>query len=201
MRALLWCNGEKPSDRVLTGLVEETILFGVDGGANKAAESGFEVTEVLGDLDSISKGWEGEITELADQSSSDLAKSLILLAQRGFEEIDVVGCEGGSSSHHLGNWAALCEAPAGVTIRLHHEDSITHRIYSEDDTTELHMGVGTRFSVFALSACNSLRIEGARWNLSESPLSLSTAGLHNISQSESVSIGADGILAVLVDRA
>ena len=103
MRALLWCNGEKPSDRVLTGLVEETILFGVDGGADKAAESGFEVTEVLGDLDSISKGWEGEITELADQSSSDLAKSLILLAQRGFEEIDVVGCEGGSSSHHLGS--------------------------------------------------------------------------------------------------
>ena len=69
MRALLWCNGEKPSDRVLTGLVEETILFGVDGGADKAAESGFEVTEVLGDLDSISKGWEGEITELADPVS------------------------------------------------------------------------------------------------------------------------------------
>ena len=201
MRALLWCNGEKPSDRVLTGLVEETILFGVDGGADKAAESGFEVTEVLGDLDSISKGWEGEITELADQSSSDLAKSLVLLAQRGFEEIDVVGCEGGSSSHHLGNWAALCEAPIGITIRLHHEDSITHRIYSEDDTTELQIGGGTRFSVFALSACKSVRIEGARWNLYESPLSLSTAGLHNISQRESVSIGADGILAVIVDRA
>ncbi len=200
MRALLWCNGEMPSDRVLSGLVEEAILFGVDGGAVKAAESGFEVTEVIGDHDSIPKDWEGKMTELADQSSSDLAKSLTLLTHRGYEEIDVVGCEGGSSSHYLGNWAALCEAPAGPTIRLHHEDSVTHRIHSEGGMTELHVGDGNKFSVFALTECNNIRIEGARWELHGSPLSFSTVGLHNISQSDNVSFEADGILAVIVDR-
>ena len=164
MLAMLWCNGETPSDRVIAGLVEGKTVFGVDGGADKAAESGYEVAEALGDLDSISQSWGGKTTELPDQSSSDLAKALNLLTQRGFQEIDVVGCDGGSSSHQLGNWAALCEALAGPTIRLHHEDSVTHRIHSEE--RELHIGEGTQFSVFALTPCNTVRIEGAQWELS-----------------------------------
>jgi len=199
VRALLWCNGETPSDRVTSLIVEGMTVFGVDGGTDLATESGYEVAETLGDLDSISQKWVGKTTELADQSSSDLAKSLNLLAQRGYLEIDVVGCDGGSTSHQLGNWAALCEAQAGPTIRLHHEDSVTHRIHSEEK--ELHIREGTKFSIFALTPCNKVRIKGAQWELQDSPMSLSTKGLHNISKSGSVRIGADGILAVMVDRA
>ena len=198
MRALLWCNGNTPSDTVLTGIHDSATVFGADGGADKAAISGYDVAEVLGDLDSISTGWGDKSTELSDQSSSDLAKSLTLLAQRGYQEIDVVGCEGGSSSHQLGNWAALCEAPSGIAIRLQQEDSVTHRIHSEE--TVLRIPEGTRFSVFALTPCSSVHIEGARWELHGSAMTLSTKGLHNISQSDSVRIGADGILAVMVDR-
>ena len=198
MHALLWCNGETPSDRITSLIIEGVTVFGVDGGTNRATESGYEVAETLGDLDSISQNWVGKTTELADQSSSDLAKSLNLLAQRGYREIDVVGCDGGSSSHQLGTWAALCEAIAGPTIRLHHEDSVTHRIHSEE--RELLIGEGTQFSVFALTPCNTVRIEGAQWELHDSMMSLSTKGLHNVSQSHSVRIAADGILAVMVDR-
>ena len=198
MRALVWCNGDPPSDTTLTGLVNGATIFGIDGGADKASQSGYEVSEVLGDLDSISENWDGQTTELADQSSSDLVKSLNLLAQRGFQEIDVVGCDGGSSSHQLGNWAALCEVLAGPSIRLHHKDSITHRIHSE--YRELKINKGTQFSVFALTSCSKVQIEGAQWEIHNSELSLSTKGLHNVSQSDIVRIGADGILAVMVDR-
>ena len=199
MRALVWCNGDPPSDTILAGLVDGAVIFGIDGGADKASQSGYKVSEVLGDLDSISKDWYGETTELADQSSSDLVKSINLLAQRGFQEIDVVGCDGGSSSHQLGNWAALCEALAGPSIRLHHRDSITHRIHSEQ--RELIISEGTQFSVFALTSCSNVQIEGAQWEIHGSELSLSTKGLHNVSQSEIVRIGADGVLAVMVERA
>ena len=198
MRALVWCNGDTPSEAILAGLIDGATIFGIDGGADKASKAGFEVSEVLGDLDSLSGVWAGQTTELADQSSSDLAKSLNLLAQRGFQEIDVVGCEGGSSSHQLGNWATLCEAIGGPTIRLHHADSIIYRIYSEE--RELSISEGNQFSVFALTPCSNVRIEGAQWELHGSEMSLSTQGLHNTSQSESVKIGADGILAVVVDR-
>ena len=55
MRALVWCNGDPPSDTTLTGLVDGATIFGIDGGADKASQSGYEVSEVLGDLDSISR--------------------------------------------------------------------------------------------------------------------------------------------------
>ena len=73
MHALLWCNGKTPSDMVLTSIADSATVFGADGGADKAAMSGYDVAEVLGDLDSVSNGWEDKSTELADQSSSDLA--------------------------------------------------------------------------------------------------------------------------------
>ena len=47
---MLWCNGETPSDRVIAGLVEGKTVFGVDGGADKAAESGYEVADALATL-------------------------------------------------------------------------------------------------------------------------------------------------------
>ena len=98
MRALLWCNGQPPSDAVVAPLVEGAACFGVDAGADRASEAGYEVKQVLGDLDSTDSSRGRGIThKLADQSSSDLAKSLSLLIERGYTEIEVVGADGGST--------------------------------------------------------------------------------------------------------
>ena len=201
MRALLWCNGQQPSATVLEGLIEGTNCFGVDGGADSAAEAGYEIEQVLGDLDSTdSNRWRDRTHELADQSSSDLAKSLSLLIERGYTEIDIVGSDGGSTSHFLGSWAALCEAPPGAAIRLHHEDSVTHRVHPQDGEREFAVRTGGEFSVFALSPCLSVHLHGARWELDGAPMSLSTEGLHNVGSGESVHIWADGVLVVIVPR-
>ena len=97
MRAILWCNGENPNLNMISKLLEGATLFGVDGGADKAIAAGFEVTEVLGDLDSVNiADWKDRSNILADDSSSDLAKSFGLLLDRGFTEVDVVGIDGGS---------------------------------------------------------------------------------------------------------
>ncbi|MED5159036.1 MAG: thiamine diphosphokinase [Candidatus Thermoplasmatota archaeon] len=201
MRALLWCNGQQPSEAVVGGLLDRAVCFGVDGGADRAAEAGYEVEQVLGDLDSADlHRWRGQTHELADQSSSDLAKSLSLLIERGYTEIDVVGSNGGSTSHFLGSWAALCEAPPGAAIRLHHEDSVTHRVHPKEDGFEFAVSAGGEFSVFALTPCSSVHLHGARWELDGAPMSLSTVGLHNVGSGESVRIRADGILVVIVPR-
>ena len=84
MRAILWCNGENPNLNMISKLLEGATLFGVDGGADKAIAAGFEVTEVLGDLDSVNiADWKDRSTILSDDSSSDLAKSFYLLLDRG----------------------------------------------------------------------------------------------------------------------
>jgi len=202
VRALLWCNGQQPSSHVAEALLQAgSTPFGVDGGADKAARAGIVVEEVLGDLDSVELGqWEGRTHELPDDSSSDLAKSIALLIERGYTEIDVVGSDGGSTDHVLGNWAALCEAPGGARIRLHHEDAVTHRLHPQDGGLELEIREGNEFSVFALSPCSSVHLQGAEWNLDGEALSLSTRGLHNRGTGDVVRIQADGILALIVPR-
>ncbi len=199
MRAVLWCNGETPARELVTPLLEDAELFGVDGGAAKAAAAGFEVAEVFGDLDSVDPAeWKGRSTVLSDDSASDLAKSLSLLQTRGFTEIDIVGIDGGCPDHILGTWAALTEAPAGLDIRLHHAGGITIRAHPQDGALELIIPKGDEFSVFALESCQIVSIEGARWNLSAEPLTFSTRGLHNQSLGQPISIHADGILAVII---
>ena len=199
MRAVLWCNGETPTEELVTPLLEDAILYGVDGGAAKAVAAGYEVSEVLGDLDSVDPSeWDGKSTHLSDDSSSDLAKSLGLLQKRGFTEVDVVGIDGGCPDHILGTWAALTETTAGLYIRLHHAGGITIRAHPEDGALDILIPIGDEFSIFALEACQTVTIKGARWELNAEPLSFSTRGLHNESLGEPISVSADGILAVII---
>ena len=70
MRAVLWCNGETPTEELVTPLLEDTVLYGVDGGAAKAVAAGYEVSEVLGDLDSVDPSeWDGKSTHLDRKSA------------------------------------------------------------------------------------------------------------------------------------
>ena len=198
MRAILWCNGGSPNLTMISELLGDATLFGVDGGADKAKAAGFEVSEVLGDLDSVNReDWQGQSTLLSDDSSSDLAKSLDLLSDRGFTEVDVVGIDGGSPDHLLGTWATLTEAPAGLSIQLHHSGGITKRLHPADGYLDFLIPDGNEFSVFALESCKQVSITGARWNLYSEPLNFSTKGLHNQSIGEKISITTDGILAVI----
>lgn len=201
MRAVLWCNGSAPSRSVIDSVVNGDVsLYGVDGGAEKASECGFDPIEAIGDLDSLDiEKWQGAVRNLPGQSSSDLAKSIGLLIEEGFEEIDVVGVEGGSPDHLLGNWAALSESPHGAIIRLHHEEHVTRRLHPEEGGVEMEIGEGVIFSVFALGT-GKVWLQGARWELTGEVLSFSTRGLHNEGIGGLVSIRSEVVLAVVTPR-
>ena len=198
MRAILWCNGRNPTIEMMEVFDKDIPLFGVDGGADKAKNAGYDVIEVLGDLDSVdSEEWNKKSTELPDPSNSDLAKSLAELASRGFNSIDIVGIDGGSPSHILGNWAALADAPGSLCIRMQHENGTTIRLHPDEGAAEFEAEIGTEFSVFALSKCERVTIGGAKWNLDSQPLDFSTHGLHNLTTETHLKIQADGIIAII----
>ena len=198
MRAVLWCNGDSPNPEMVSNLLDDATLFGVDGGTDKAIAAVFEVSEVLGDLDSVNiADWKGHSTLLSDDSSSDLAKSFVLMSERGFTEVDVVGIDGGSSEHVLGTWAALTEAPPGISIKLHHSSGITKRLHPDDGPLDFVIPKDDEFSVFALEDCKQVTISGGRWNLNSEPMNFSTKGLHNQSLGEEISISTDGVLAII----
>ena len=201
MRAVLWCNGSPPHPSAIDSVISDDVtVFGVDGGADRAAESGIEIVEVLGDLDSVEAGvWSGRSVELLDQGSSDLAKSLTLLIERGFSEIDVLGVDGGDPEHVLGNWAAMLDAPAGASIRMHHESRITTRVHPEEGEFSLEIGPGESFSIFALEP-GKVWVSGSKWEMKGEFLALSSRGLHNEGMGGMVSIRGEGVLAIISRR-
>lgn len=201
MRAVLWCNGDSPSSLVIERVaLEGAELFGVDGGADKARASGYSVGEAIGDMDSLdTESWNGSMNKISGEGNSDLSKSLEVAIQRGFQEIDVIGIEGGSFGHQLGVIGSLAEISGESKVKLHHETGVTHRYHPSMGTMELMIDEGASFSVFALTSCESVYLRGSKWELDGEPMDLSTRGLSNVGKGEAVSISSDGTLALFVE--
>jgi len=201
MRGVLWCNGSIPTESVVEWVLSAGVpIFGVDGGADKAYGMGVEVVEVLGDMDSVDESaWSGRTLSLNEQSFSDLAKSIEELIQRGFDEIEIVGADGGDPSHILGNWAAMNDSPSGARIRIHHEEQVSTRIHPDDGEVSVEFEEGELFSVFAIGT-GKVWITGARWEVDGENLVLSSRGLHNEGTGGVVKIRGEGVLILISSR-
>lgn len=200
MVAVLWCNGEIPSDDLVKKVViEDSRIFGVDGGAEKALSMGVQVEKVLGDLDSINLDkWKKKIEYLPNQNISDFGKSVKYLVDEGFTKVDVIGIDGGSPEHLLGIWGVLSEIKDDIEIILHHENRTSYRIHPNNGVTEKFIERNKKFSIFALTHCENVHLSGAQWNIEGEKLSLSSRGLHNLGIGEKVRIEADGIIVLIV---
>ena len=201
MRGVLWCNGSIPSKSVVEWVLStEAPVFGVDGGADKASSLGIEVIEVLGDMDSVDESsWKGRTIPLNEQSFSDLAKSIEQLMDRGFEEIEIVGADGGDPSHILGNWGSMNDAPSGARIRIHHEEQVSTRIHPDDGEFSAEFENGELFSVFSIGN-GKVWISGARWEVDGENLVLSSRGMHNEGTGGIVKIKGEGVLLLISKR-
>ena len=201
MRGVLWCNGSIPTESVVEWvLTTGAPVFGVDGGSDKAHSCGIEVVEVLGDMDSLDESaWKGRTLPLNEQTFSDLAKSIRELIHRGFDEIEIVGADGGYPSHILGNWAAMNDAPSGARIRIHHEEQVSTRLHPDDEGFSAEFEEGELFSIFAIEA-GKVWISGAKWELHGDDLGLSSRGLHNEGIGDVVNIRGEGVLILVSKR-
>ena len=201
MRGVLWCNGSIPTESVVEWvLTTGAPVFGVDGGSDKAHSCGIEVVEILGDMDSLDESaWKGRTLPLNEQTFSDLAKSIRELIHRGFDEIEIVGADGGDPSHILGNWAAMNDAPSGARIRIHHEEQVSTRLHPDDEGFSAEFEEGELFSIFAIEA-GKVWISGAKWELHGDDLGLSSRGLHNEGIGDVVNIRGEGVLILVSKR-
>ena len=201
MRGVLWCNGSIPSRSVVEWVLStEAPVFGVDGGADKARGLGIDVIEVLGDMDSVDESsWKGMTLPLNEQTFSDLAKSIKQLMDRGFEEIEIVGADGGDPSHILGNWGSMNDAPSGARIRIHHEEQVSTRIHPDEGEFSAEFEKGELFSVFSIGT-GKVWISGARWEVDGENLVLSSRGLHNEGTGDVVKIKGEGVLLLISKR-
>ena len=202
MKGILWCNGVLPSDSVIDRALRDGVpIFGVDGGADKAKSVGFEVSQVLGDMDSIDESsWSEKMKTLPSQEMSDLSKSLEYINSVGITEVDVVGVDGGAYGHVFGVMASMTEAPFGMRLRMHFESGVLHLSSPTNGGFSEHVLLGQKFSVFALSPSKRTTVIGGKWRLENEALSFSTRGLSNEGLGDLVKVSSDAPLAIFVSE-
>jgi thiamine pyrophosphokinase len=140
------------------------------------------------------------MTNFSYDSHSDLTKTIQELSKKGFLEFDILGIDGGSTGHILGIWGTLAESMVGLKIRLHHHDAVSYRITSEIGEFQIDMRKDQLFSVFALTRCEKIIIKGAKWELKNERLEMSTKGLHNRGNDEEIMIETDGIIVLIIEN-
>ena len=121
------------------------------------------------------------------------------LIHRGFDEVEIVGADGGDPSHILGNWAAMNDAPSGARIRIHHEEQVSTRLHPADGEFSAEFEEGELFSIFAIGS-GKVWISGAKWELHGENLGLSSRGLHNEGTGDVVNIRGEGVLILVSKR-
>lgn len=202
MRAVLWLNSNGPSEDIWRSVISEAdLIVGIDGGCDRAQRAGVQVDLILGDLDSIENPHEGVAkVQLKNQEASDFSKAVKYLYNEGYDQMDVIGIEGGCEGHQLGIWGSVVEAPDEVIMRLHSSQTVSHRVAPGCIDFLIDVEPGNHFSIFALEPCESVTLKGGRWLIEDEFFSLSTRGLHNVSESSLLRVSTDGTMVVVVHR-
>lgn len=203
-RALVACNSPLPAAYLVASLVDwADLVVGADSGGDRLAAYGQEPDLVIGDLDSVSPGLRARLGSDRvvyddDPDTTDLDKCLRHLAERGVDQVRVVGATGDRLDHILGSLASVVAAPAGLTVVLVDDRFDTWRV---DGRTSFEAPAGTVVSLVAPSGARGVTTRGLRWPLEEDDLPFSTLGIHNNVVGNPVEVRVDeGDLFVLKGR-
>ena len=120
---IIFANGELPtSKKANKELLSNKFILCCDGAVFKAESLSLEPDLIIGDLDSIDnnikKKYKDKIIKIEDQDSNDLYKALHWAEKNNVESVSIIGADGGSDDHFLGNLFILLENDFNFKIKL-----------------------------------------------------------------------------------
>lgn len=178
--ALLLCNGEMASRRVVSALEAQAgMVVCADGGANAARTLGIMPQVVIGDFDSITAETRAfheragvSMMHLARQDDTDFEKALILLRMQGVETVAVCGVTGKLLDHTLGNFSILLRYIDAFRIILFDPH---YRIDVITAPTRFPSRPGDRISIVPLSPASGVRYRGLKYPFEGASLAFGVA--------------------------
>jgi thiamine pyrophosphokinase len=182
MRALIFANGDGPSQSLVASLMAGSpLLVAADGGARHALACGIVPSAVVGDLDSIDDELRAAIPadrfhKIPRLDVTDLEKAVAFAIQQGCRDIDIVGAGGGRSDHAIANLSVLVIHRGVVNISVHDE---LFEISLVDGETVIEGEPGTVISLVAIGECTGVTTRGLRWPLRDFTLPFGPRGVHN----------------------
>lgn len=185
--ALVICNGEMPSLRLLSPLLKtKPFIVCADGGANKVRAYGIVPDCIIGDLDSITQKTRHffsfvPVIHVADQESTDLEKVLEYLLTQRFTSASIIGATGDRPDHMMANFSILLKYNKKIALQFFDEFCTIEIVQKRNRFTS---AVGQQISLVPMGKCTGITTKGLKYPLKNESLQL---GVREGSSNEAVS--------------
>lgn len=184
--------GADVPSRHLRPLVDSVApLICADGGANTAVEFRLTPDLIVGDMDSFSGAFDGQVIHLSEQDTTDFEKCLYSVKAPLYLGY---GFLGGRIDHELTALSVLVRYPERSVILIGDQDIC----FCCPKELTLAVPKATRVSIFPMSDTN-MRSTGLKWPLDDVALSPTTrSGTSNKASGTSVSLYLDAGDAIVM---
>lgn len=181
--ALLICNGEPPSRRLVQKLASRVdVVVAADGGANVARACGIRPDMIIGDLDSITPATKrlyasSSIIRVKRQDNTDLEKALDYLLSRKIEEVTIVGATGRRIDFTFANLSITWNYTSRMRITFVGDGWEAMPVESGK---KIDARVGTTVSLIPFGACSGVTLAGLRYPLNDATMKVGEIGVSNV---------------------
>ena len=152
-KALIICNGDPPRENLLFRLWEiSEFRIAADGGANLLHSLNLFPDAIIGDFDSLKPEVKNHFSNsilfhIKEQNTNDADKAVRHCLHRGFNEINLIGADGGRQDQFLSNLEILLKYSPKARLILW---SKMERMEFISDSWEGHLPKGTTISLLPL---------------------------------------------------
>lgn len=190
-KVLLFINGDAPE--TLPDHHNYELIACTDGAFHYLKRMGFPLDKldfISGDFDSHSGADENVYQEkfihTPDQDRTDFHKALDLIAERGFNKVDVFGGSGGEQDHFLGNLTVAFAFKDQMSIQFYDDFS---EYYFVPKNFKLNRVKNKMISLYPFPTVENITTTGLNWPLKNGSLSItSRIGTRNFAVEDQVSI-------------
>lgn len=173
--ALIICNGEMPSQKLLAPLLKKKpFIICADGGANKARAFNILPDFIIGDLDSITQKTRYYFSSVpivhnSDQNSTDLEKALDHLLVNSFSSATIIGATGDRPDHTMSNFSILMKYHRKLSLQFFDERCTAEIAHKK---IRFKAEIGQQISVLPMGRCTGIITQGLKFPLKNETLEL-----------------------------
>ncbi|MFZ4620811.1 MAG: thiamine diphosphokinase [Bacteroidota bacterium] len=190
--ALIICNGEMPSTKLLSPLLKKKpLIVCADGGANKVRPFGIIPDYIIGDLDSITQKTRlyfssVPIIHISDQNSTDLEKVIEFLLTSKIPSATIIGATGERPDHTLSNFSILLKYHKKIAMQFFDERCTVEIIQKK---IRFKAEIGQQISLVPMGKCSGITTKGLKYPLKNESLELGVReGSSNEASASSVDV-------------
>lgn len=205
-RALLICNGEPPSRRLVLRLMRGSdAVVAADGGANVCRRYGIRPDIIIGDLDSLRTSTRrhfktSTVIHVTSQDNTDLEKALDFLVAEKCSHVAIVGATGKRLDFTLGNLSVIWNYTRRINLAIVGDGWVALPV---DRQRTVAARTGTTVSLIPFGVCSGVTLRGLRYPLTDAKMGVGRIGVSNVVRTSpfSVRVKKGNMLLIVYDRA